>query len=161
MKVHLFKTDQVLSAPLERVFDFFADAGNLEAITPAFLRFRILTPLPVAMGEGALIRYRLSLHGLPMQWLTRIDEWRPGRSFVDRQLRGPYALWVHRHTFAAHPQGTLVRDRVDYALPLDPFSRPAHPFLVKPRIERIFAHRREVLARTFGDPAERQGRGVA
>jgi ligand-binding SRPBCC domain-containing protein len=153
MKAHAFDTGQILGAPLERVFEFFADAGNLEAITPAFLRFRILTPLPIPMREGAQIRYRLSLHGIPMEWVTRIDEWRPGRSFVDRQLRGPYALWVHRHTFEPHPRGTLVRDRVDYALPLDPLSRPAHPWFVGPQVERIFAHRRAVLARIFGEPA--------
>jgi len=152
MKVHLFETEQILGAPIDRVFAFFSDAGTLEAITPAFLRFRVVTPLPVPMHEGTLIRYRLSLHGVPMEWLTRIDEWRPGRSFVDRQLRGPYALWVHRHTFEPHPRGTLVRDRVDYALPLDPLSRPAHPWFVRPQVERIFAHRRGVLARLFGEP---------
>jgi ligand-binding SRPBCC domain-containing protein len=152
MKIHRFETGQILGAPLDRVFQFFADAGNLEAITPEFLRFRIVTPRPIPMHEGALIRYRLSLHGLPMEWITRIDEWRPGRSFVDRQLRGPYRLWVHRHTFEPHPHGTRVRDRVDYALPLDPLSRPAHPLFVRPQIERIFAHRRRVLADLFGEP---------
>lgn len=152
MKVYAFDTEQVLSAPVDQVFEFFADAGNLEAITPEFLKFRIRTPLPIPMREGTLIRYRLSLHGVPMEWLTRIDEWRPGRSFVDRQLRGPYALWVHRHTFEPHPQGTLVRDHVDYALPLDPLSRPAHPLFVRPQVGRIFAHRRGALANLFGEP---------
>lgn len=152
MKIHTFETEQVLSAPLDRVFAFFADAGNLEAITPDFLRFRIVTALPIPMHEGTLIRYRLALHGVPMEWVSRIDEWRPGRSFVDRQLRGPYALWVHRHAFEPHPRGTRVTDRVDYALPLDPLSRPAHPLFVRPQVERIFAHRRAVLARRFGDP---------
>lgn len=153
MKTHVFETEQILNAPLDRVFEFFADAANLEAITPRFLNFRILTPLPIVMGEGTLIRYRLALYGLPMEWLSRIDEWRPGVSFVDRQLRGPYALWVHRHTFEPHPRGTRVSDRVMYALPLDPLSRPAHPLFVRPQIEAIFAHRRRVLAADFGESA--------
>ncbi len=152
MKAHVFETEQILSAPLDRVFEFFTDARNLETITPPFLRFRILTPSPVEMHEGAFIRYRLMLHGIRMEWLTRIDEWNPGRSFVDRQLRGPYALWVHRHTFEPHPRGTRVHDRVDYALPLDPLSRPAHPLFVRPQIMKIFRYRREILVQTFGEP---------
>jgi len=159
MRTHVFETEQILGAPLGRVFEFFSDAGNLEAITPAFLRFRIVTPRPIEMREGARILYRLSLHGFPMEWLTRIDEWRPGRSFVDRQLRGPYALWVHRHTFEPDPRGTLVRDRVEYALPLDPLSRPAHALFVRPQVERIFAHRREVLERIFRSGAPPAARG--
>lgn len=152
MKTHVFETEQILSAPLDRVFEFFSDATNLETITPPFLRFSILTPSPIAMHEGAYIRYRLELHGLPMEWLTRIDEWSPGRSFVDRQLRGPYARWVHRHSFEPDPRGTRVHDLVEYALPLDPLSRPAHPLFVRPQIRRIFHYRREVLAQTFGEP---------
>lgn len=151
--MHVFEAAQVLPAPLSEVFAFFADAANLEAITPPFLGFRILTPLPIDMHEGALIRYRLRLHGLPMEWLTRIDQWRPGEAFIDHQLRGPYARWVHLHTFEEHPQGTLVRDRVEYALPLDPLSRPAHGWFVRPRIESIFAYRSRVLMQHFSTPA--------
>jgi hypothetical protein len=158
MRTHVFEVAQWVGAPLPETFEFFADAANLEAITPPFLRFAIVTPLPIAMREGALIEYRLRLHGLPVRWLTRIEEWTPGRGFVDRQLRGPYALWVHRHTFDACDGGTRVRDRVDYALPLDPLSRPAHGLYVRPTIERIFAHRREVIARVLG--GELAGNGV-
>jgi ligand-binding SRPBCC domain-containing protein len=152
MRQYVYETEQVLTAPIDVVFEFFSDATNLETITPAFLNFRILTPGPIDMNEGTFIHYRLSLYGIPIEWLTRIEEWNPGRSFVDRQLRGPYSLWVHRHTFEPHPLGTLVSDRVDYALPLDPISRPAHPLFVRPQIEQIFAHRREVLAQKFGEP---------
>jgi ligand-binding SRPBCC domain-containing protein len=153
MKVHVFQTEQVLAAPLASVFSFFSDAANLEAITPPSLRFRILTPPPIEMFEGALIRYRLALHGVPMTWLTRIEEWHPERCFVDRQLRGPYAMWVHRHTFEPHPRGTRVHDRVNYALPLDPLSRAAHALFVRPQVRNIFAYRRQALARRFGEPA--------
>jgi ligand-binding SRPBCC domain-containing protein len=97
-----------------------------------------------------LIEYRLGLLGIPIHWLTRIDEWTPGRSFTDTQLRGPYALWVYRHSFAPHRGGTLIRDRVDYALPLPYLTAPIHALFVRPMIEKIFAHRREVIARVLG-----------
>jgi hypothetical protein len=152
MKRHVFETEQWVPAGIERTFAFFADARNLEDITPPFLRFRILTPLPIEMRAGTIIDYALSLHGVPIRWRTRIEEWRPGVSFVDAQIRGPYALWVHRHRFEPSRGGTAVRDRVDYALPLDPLSRPAHALIVRPDVERIFAHRHAVIALRLGGP---------
>ncbi len=147
---HVFETEQVVATGIEETFDFFSDAANLDAITPPSLGFTILTPLPIEMREGTLIEYRLGLLGMPIRWLTRIDEWTPGRSFTDRQLRGPYALWIHRHGFAPHRYGTLIRDRVDYALPLPYLTAPIHRLFVRPMIERIFAYRREVIARVLG-----------
>src|SRR4051794_22364294 len=91
----LFEIEQVVAAGIEETFAFFSNAANLDTITPPSLGFTILTPLPVVMREGALIEYRLRLLGLPINWLTRIDQWDPGRSFTDTQLRGPYAVWVH------------------------------------------------------------------
>jgi hypothetical protein len=155
VKSHVFETEQWVPAALERAFGFFLDAANLELMTPPFLSFKILTPLPIEMREGALIEYRLRINGAPVRWLTRIDEWFPGRAFTDTQLRGPYARWVHRHMFESRDGGTQVRDRADYALPLDPFSRPAHALLVRPAIERIFDYRREVIARVLRHPAAR------
>jgi len=148
--VHRLETEQVVAGGIEETFAFFSDAANLDAITPPSLGFTILTPLPIEMREGSLIEYRLGLVGIPIHWLTRIDEWSPGRSFTDTQLRGPYALWVHRHSFAPHRDGTLIRDRVDYALPLPHLTAPVHALFVRPMIERIFAYRREVIARVLG-----------
>ena len=147
---HRFETEQVVAAGLEETFAFFSDAANLDAITPPSLRFKIVTPRPIEMREGTLIEYRLSLKGIPIRWLTRIDEWTPGWSFIDRQLRGPYALWVHRHTFFPHRDGTSIRDRVDYGLPLPSLSAPVHALFVRPMIGSIFAYRREVIARVLG-----------
>ena len=145
MQTHVFTSQQWVPSPVERTFALFSDATKLEAITPPFLHFRIVTALPIVMRVGTLIRYRLRLYGVPVSWLTRIDEWRPNEGFVDSLLEGPYSRWVHRHTFEARDGGTLVHDIVDYALPLDPWSRPAHGLFVRPMIERIFEHRRRVL----------------
>lgn len=149
-RAHRFETEQVVAAGIEETFAFFSNAANLDAITPPSLGFTILTPLPIVMREGALIEYRLRLSGIPIHWLTRIDEWTPGRSFTDIQLRGPYACWVHRHSFAPHRDGTVIRDRVDYALPLPYLTASLHALFVRPMIERIFSYRRDVIARVLG-----------
>ncbi len=100
---------QVLDHPVERVFPFFGDAHNLEAITPAFLRFRVLTPRPIEMREGVLLEYRLRVHGVPIRWRTEIPVWEAPHRFVDNQIRGPYALWRHTHTFEAIDGATRTR----------------------------------------------------
>ncbi len=108
---HTLRREQTLPGTPDEVFPFFADAGNLEAITPPYLRFEIVTPRPIEMGEGTLIEYKLRLHGLPISWLTRIEVWEPGVRFVDQQMRGPYALWHHTHEFEANGDGTTLMTR--------------------------------------------------
>lgn len=152
MRVHLFEQQQILPTSRSAVFAFFADAANLEAITPPWLRFRILTPLPIEMRAGAEIRYRLTLHGLPVRWLTRITLWHPNECFVDEQIRGPYRLWHHTHTFERTRDGTRVRDTVRYALGLGPLGRLAHRTFVRRDVERIFAYRARAVARQFERP---------
>lgn len=147
MTLHTFATEQWLPAPRAQLFAFFADAANLDALTPPWLHFRILTPLPVAMRRDTLIDYRLRVHGLPIRWRTRIAAWEPDTRFVDEQLRGPYRLWVHEHRFQTSGPGTLMRDTVRYAVPLDPIL---HRRFIRPDIERIFAFRTQALRRRFG-----------
>ncbi len=145
---HTLRQEQRLPGTPDEVFPFFADAGNLEAITPPWLGFRIVTPRPIEMRAGAIIEYRLKLHGLGLGWLTRIEEWEPGVRFVDQQLSGPYALWHHTHEFEPAGDGaTLMRDTVRYALPYWPLGEVAHALLVRRDLERIFAFRREEVAR--------------
>ena len=145
MRLHRLEREQFLPYPPSEVFPFFADARNLERITPPLLRFRVVPPGPVEMGVGTLIEYRLRLHGLPVRWLTRIDAWEPGRRFVDSQLAGPYRLWHHTHTFEERDGGTLMRDVVVYALPLWPLGELARP-LVDRDLAAIFDFRREAVS---------------
>lgn len=150
VRAHVLERYQVVARPREEVFAFFAEPRNLEAITPGFLRFRILPPVPTDIAEGTLIDYQLRLYGLPFRWRTRIASVEPGRSFVDVQLRGPYALWEHTHRFEDVPWGTRVTDRVRYTLPLGPLGALAHPLLVRRTLERIFDHRRERVVELLG-----------
>jgi ligand-binding SRPBCC domain-containing protein len=140
--VHTLTRTQRVEGTPDEVFAFFADAGNLEAITPPWLRFRIVTPRPIAMREDTYIEYRLALHRVPIRWLTRIEEWVPGVRFVDSQVRGPYALWHHTHAFEADGEThTVVRDTVRYALPFGPLGVLAHALFVRRDLERIFDYR--------------------
>jgi len=147
MRLREFQCELWLPLPPDELFPFFADAGNLDAITPPWLHFRIVTPRPIEMRAGALIDYKLRVRGVPLRWRTLIREWNPPHSFVDEQIRGPYRQWVHRHTFEPKDGGTLARDIVHYAVPFDFI---AHRLLVRPDIEKIFAYRQEALRKKFG-----------
>ena len=142
---HVLHREQRLPGAPKEVFPFFADAANLEAITPPWLGFHVVTPSPIEMRPGTLIEYRLRLHRLPVSWLTRIEEWETDPThprFVDVQLTGPYRLWHHTHAFRPHPDGgTLMTDTVRYALPLGPLGSLAHRLLVRRDLERIFDFR--------------------
>lgn len=144
---HILERRQLIPRPLGDVFPFFADAGNLEAITPAFLHFQILTPQPIAMAPGTLIDYQVRLFGLPLKWRTRIEEFEPGQRFVDVQVRGPYKLWHHTHEFEETSAGTLMTDRVRYQLPLGPVGWTVHSLWVERTLTRIFDHRLESIER--------------
>ncbi len=104
--VQTLHREATVPTDLDQTFAFFADAQNLERLTPPWLSFRIATPLPIEMKEGALIDYVIELYGVPIPWRTRIDVWEPGVRFVDRQIAGPYRWWRHEHRFEALDRGT-------------------------------------------------------
>ena len=147
MSAHRLEREQVLPRRIDEVIAFFAEARNLERITPPWLVFRLLTPDPIEMRVGTLIDYRLRVHGIGLSWTTRIEAWEPGTGFVDRQIAGPYRLWRHRHGFRAQGDSTVVTDVVDYALPLGPLGELAHRLLVRRDLERIFAYRHAAAVR--------------
>ena len=146
MAEHVLRRELTLDLPRREVFDFFADAGNLERITPPELNFQIITPQPIDIRQGALIDYRLKLRGIPLTWKTEISVWRPPFEFVDRALKSPYKQWIHRHTFTElGERETLIEDEVKYRLPLEPFGDLAH-FIVRRELEYIFDFRQKAVA---------------
>ncbi len=146
MRIHELRCEIWLPRPLDEVFQFFADAGNLEQLTPPLLSFHILTPRPIAMRVGTLIDYRLRVRGIPIRWRSEITEWDPPHRFVDEQRRGPYRLWHHEHTFEEQDGGTMCRDLVRYAVLFDFI---VHPLLVRRDVEQIFAFRQDTMRKLF------------
>jgi ligand-binding SRPBCC domain-containing protein len=147
---HRLEREQWLPMPPERVFPFFADAHNLERITPPWLGFRIATPDPIHIREAARLDYRLRLAGIPLSWRTVILDWKPDERFVDFQERGPYALWHHEHRFIPERDGTKMLDIVDYTLPLGPLGRATHAIAVRRALDAIFDYRFAKVAEIFG-----------
>lgn len=154
MKIYELQTRIRLPRPRPEVFEFFGNAGNLQELTPPWLHFEILTPQPIEMRPGALIDYRLKLRGIPIRWRTEITAWDPPHRFVDRQLRGPYRLWDHEHTFEEDGDATVSRDRVRYAVL---GGSLVNRLLVARDVVKIFTYRHERLRQIFGgerDPAD-------
>ncbi len=150
MQKYFFEAKITLPSSIGEVFSFFADARNLETLTPPWLNFEIVTPGPIEMKRGTRIDYRLKLHGFPLRWRSEITAWEPPFRFVDRQHRGPYRLWIHEHNFLECDQGTLVQDRIEYATM---GGRLIQKFFVLPDLKRIFAYRHDKLIEIFGPPA--------
>jgi len=150
VSAHLLEREQLIARPLDEVFDFFARAGNLERITPAWLKFTLESGEPAQITAGTVIAYRLALHGVPLRWVSRIEEWEPRRQFVDVQLAGPYRRWHHRHMFEPVDGGTKVTDRVEYELGHGPLGELAWTLFVRRDLNRIFDYRRRAIAELLG-----------
>ena len=146
MKTSFLDSEIWLPKPLEEIFHFFSDAHNLEIITPPFLRFEVLTEDPIDMREGALIEYRIMLHGIPLRWRSRIEVWEPPHRFVDDQINGPYRRWRHEHCFESRDNGTVCLDRVRYAVLGGPL---ADLLFVRRDVGKIFEFRRKRLQELF------------
>ena len=133
--------ETTVPASLEDTFAFFADAGNLQRLTPPWLHFAIHTSMPMVMRKGAAIDYRIRVHGITIPWRSIIDVWEPGVRFVDRQTNGPYRWWRHEHQFETVSEGTRVIDHVEY-LPRASWLSAA---FVRRDLDRIFSYRQEAL----------------
>jgi ligand-binding SRPBCC domain-containing protein len=147
---HTLTTSMSLPCARDHVFAFFAEATNLERITPPELGFEIVTPGLIHLHEGACIEYRLHLFGLPFSWHTEIQLWNPPEAFVDVQRRGPYKLWVHTHRFREEDGVTIIEDEVQYALPYAPLGELVYP-LVRLQLHRIFRYRQRAIQAYFCD----------
>lgn len=148
--MYVLERTQIVPRPRAEVFPFFADAANLERITPPFLGFKILTPQPIEMRAGTTIDYRIKLSGLPLKWKTLIEAFEPDERFIDVQLKGPYKRWHHTHTFRDVPGGTEVGDRVEYELPFGILGRAVHATIVTRQLKTIFDYRARVMRDLFG-----------
>jgi ligand-binding SRPBCC domain-containing protein len=144
------RREQWVPRPLEEVFAFFGDARNLEALTPDWLRFEILSRGPIRITAGSRIEYALHWHGIPLRWKTEITRWQPPYEFQDLQLSGPYRLWRHTHRFEAVGGGTRITDFVEYELPFGPLGRIAHSLTVRRNLRRIFDYRHDRIRARFG-----------
>ena len=147
---------QAIARPPDAVFAFFSDPANLEAITPPWLRFRIVEA-PSRLARGSRLSYRLRLFGVPIRWRTEIVDWTPPRSFTDVQLSGPYRLWMHTHRFGPAPGGTEVYDNVRYRVPGGPLAPLAQRLLVAGWLDEIFDYRCERLEELLGPLTSRGG----
>ena len=144
--------DALVHAPLAEAFAFFADAANLERLTPPWLRFSIRSSTPVLMRAGLEIEYRIHLYGVPIRWVSVIDVWEPGVRFVDRQVTGPYVWWRHEHRFEPAGDATRVLDDVDYV----PLGAWVTGRFVRRDVERIFEYRQHALQRIFAEDRRKQ-----
>lgn len=146
---HTFRGEQWVARPLDEVFAFFSDARNLEAITPPWLRFRIRSVSAPEIAAGTLIRYRLSMRGIPFGWTTEIRSWHPPYRFTDIQVSGPFALWHHTHRFRECDGGTMITDVVRYRVPFGVIGRVMQSIQVRHDVARIFQYRRERIDELF------------
>jgi ligand-binding SRPBCC domain-containing protein len=146
MKLHILECE--MSAPLSvrEAFEIFEDPHNLAKITPPWLHFRIVSEGNVEVRRGAEITYQIRWAGIPLSWKTVITEYEPPFFFVDEQSRGPYRYWRHRHSFRPTEGGTVVGDRVEYALPFGWLGRIVHALFVRRQLRQIFAYRQQALA---------------
>lgn len=142
MKTFTLSTELLIEKPIDKVFSYFSDAHNLVEITPLKMKLVVLTPPPIEMQIGTLIDYRLKLKGIPLRWQSEITEWNPPHKFVDEQRKGPYRVWIHTHIFDETDQGTIVRDRVEYAVL---GGQIVDKLLVRPDLQKIFEYRSKRL----------------
>lgn len=154
MRIFTFRSQLWLERPRNEVFPFFSNALNLEKITPPWLKFRVVSKLPIQMREGAEIQYRLRIRGVPVGWKSTITSWDPPRRFVDEQVRGPYRVWIHEHRFIEGSGGTLCEDNVRYS---PPGGALVYKF-VNRNIQELFDYRTEQLRKIFGTNLARFGR---
>jgi ligand-binding SRPBCC domain-containing protein len=140
----------IVKSDLQKTWDLFSKAENLPRITPAWMQFEIRTPQPIDIRQDSILDYTMHWMGIPLGWRTRIIDWSPPRQFIDLQLRGPYSLWHHQHTFTPGEEGTICTDRVLYKVPVAGIGRIMNRFVVQPQLLGIFEYRRKMITQELG-----------
>ncbi len=149
MEKFRFKTKQQIDKPIQDIFPFFSKVENLEILTPDWLNFKILTPLPIEIKTGTIIKYRIRLYGIPLYWKTKITLWDPPHRFIDEQIKGPYSVWIHEHRFEAKDGKTTMIDTVDYDIPGWIFKTVVHRIFVEKQVDSIFKFRQKKIKEHF------------
>ena len=144
---YVLRSQIAVESSLSDTFAFFADAENLNLITPDWLKFTIVSDTPIKMSSGTQIEYRLKIHGFPVKWRSEISLWDPPHRFVDTQVKGPYLMWSHMHTLDVSPDGqTIVNDYVKYKVP---FGRLTNRLFVARDLRRIFRYRNDATQKAL------------
>lgn len=151
MKYYKLVKSQFIDTPINEVFSFFEKPENLQEITPPYLNFKIITPSPIKMEEGQVISYKIKLRGIPLTWKSLISLYDPPNSFIDEQIRGPYAIWHHTHTFKEEDGGTMIEDEVKYAIPFSIIGRICNHLFIKNDLNKIFQYRKEKISLIFNN----------
>ena len=151
MKLYTLDSIQFINKPIEDVFEFFSNPDNLSVITPPKLGFKILTPTPIKMSVGRLIDYKIYLMGIPIHWRTLITNFDPPHTFIDQQIKGPYTIWHHTHTFQKVDGGVEIKDRVVYSIPFSILGRILNFLWIRKDLENIFNYRKKVIDELFGN----------
>ncbi|MDB4125794.1 SRPBCC family protein [Candidatus Marinimicrobia bacterium] len=150
MKTYKIEYNQFIDLPIEDVFNFFSKPENLSLITPPRMNFEIMTPQPLEMKEGQLVDYALTIaYVIKLRWRTLITKYESPHIFIDQQIKGPYSLWHHTHTFEEKDGGTIIKDSVVYAIPFGLLGRFVHAIYIKYDIQLIFKHRKKILTKIF------------
>ena len=149
--MHKYITEQFLPISIGEAWDFFSSPKNLALITPPELDFKILSKVEkTGIFEGQQINYTVKpLFGIPLKWKTEIGKTSMHRFFTDKQLKGPYKVWEHTHTFAVQDNGVLMKDEILYKLPLGFIGKLMNKLFVRKKIENIFEYRRKTLNKIF------------
>lgn len=155
MKIYTLHAKQNLPISIEEAWNFLSDPKNLKTITPEYMGFNILAGADRPMFPGQLIQYIVTpILGIKTKWVTEITYVKDKEYFVDEQRFGPYALWHHKHFIKAIPGGVEMEDIIDYKVPAGILGQLVHPYLVKPKLDEIFAYRTKKLSDLFGQYQE-------
>jgi ligand-binding SRPBCC domain-containing protein len=148
---HRLYREQQINCGIEDAWRFFSSAKNLEKITPDSMGFKVVSHLEDdRIFEGMEIEYIVSpVLKIPLKWKTVIKQVEWNKSFTDFQASGPYAYWNHFHEFIPNADGVLMKDTVDYELPLGLIGDLVHGVFVKNKLNSIFNYRFQYLEKKF------------